>query len=77
MFKIFQVIILLNCHGVISLCVLRSLKVFCLAKYAQDFDVNIELSTWEDAVNAENSKCKIHTECPFNEFYFNGLADNP
>ena len=30
-------------------CVHRALKVFCMVKYAQDLDVNIEQSTWEEA----------------------------
>ena len=49
MHKTFQVKCLLNCHVVISGCVLCALKVFSLVKYAQDLDVHIELSTWEDA----------------------------
>jgi len=47
--------------------VLCALKVLCLAKYAQDLDVNIELSSLENAstykskyvVNAENFKFNI------------------
>ena len=54
--------------------VLHALKVFCLAKYVQDLDANIETSTWEDAitfndkyaVNAENLKCKILSVPLFN-----------
>ena len=34
----------LNCHLVKSGCVLLALKVFCLAKYAQYLDTNIEFS---------------------------------
>jgi len=53
---------LLNRHVVKSGCVLCVLKVFCFCKivYVQDLDVNIEISTWEDAgfqshaANAEN-----------------------
>ena len=45
--KTFQVKCSLNCHVVISGCVLRALKDFGLAKSAQDLDVNFELSSWE------------------------------
>jgi len=48
-----------------------------LPKYAQDLDVNIELSTWDDAGtfkakytdDAKNFKCNI-LSFPLNEFDF-------
>jgi len=64
---------------VISGCVLSAFKDFCLANYVQDLVVNIELSTWEDASTFKAKKV-IKTEnlkCPFYEFDFNGMVDNP
>ena len=64
---------MLNCHVVISGCELRALKVFCLAKYAQDG--NIELSTWEDS-GTFKAKFAVNTET-FNEFDLERSIDNP
>ena len=65
--RTFQVKCSINLHVVISGFFLPALKVSCLAKYAQD--VNIELSTWEKlstfkgkcAVNAVNFKWNLLT----------------
>ena len=59
--KSLQVKCSLNCHVVLSgWWVLRALKVFCLAKYVKDLEMNIELSAKAKyVVNAENFKCNI------------------